>query len=341
VPYSMVVSCNSVHILLTMAALNNLDVLGANIQNTFLTAPNKEKCWMIAGPEFGPEEGKSFLMVKALHGLKSASFSFRLYMAEKLSLMGFESSMADPDIWLYVASKSNGRKYYEYIMMYIDDILVLSHNAHVIMNEIKTTFKFKNNKVVPLDYNLGAKLQKKPINGIECWNVTSQDYIKTAVKNIEDALKKKGNKIPTTNVNTPMNIAYSQKMYITAELNNEDTTYFQEWIGVLQWATEIGQVYVLLEVLLLSQYQASPCKEHLDHLLHIFGFLKQHPKLACYLSPELPNLNYVDFQTKQEDFTEIYWDAKELLPHCTPKPRGHCFEITTYVDASHAANKVT
>jgi hypothetical protein len=44
-------------ILLTLAALNDLDVLvGADVQNAFLTAPSKEKCWMIAGLEFGPEE---------------------------------------------------------------------------------------------------------------------------------------------------------------------------------------------------------------------------------------------------------------------------------------------
>eukprot|EP00978_Attheya_sp_CCMP212_P028576 scaffold99084_cov45-Attheya_sp.AAC.1 len=38
--------------------LNDLDILGADVQNAFLTAPNKEKVWIWAGPgEFGPEEG--------------------------------------------------------------------------------------------------------------------------------------------------------------------------------------------------------------------------------------------------------------------------------------------
>jgi hypothetical protein len=86
------VSRDSVRILLTIAALNELDILGADVQNTFLTAPNKEKYWMIARPEFGPEEGKTFLVVKVLYGLKLASFSFRAYMAEKLFNMGFQST---------------------------------------------------------------------------------------------------------------------------------------------------------------------------------------------------------------------------------------------------------
>ncbi len=110
VTYSTVVSRDSVRILLTVAALNELEVLGADVQNAFLTAPNKEKCWMIAGPEFGSEEGKTFLVVKALYGLKSASFSFRAYMAEKLTEMGFLSMMADPDVWLRAAVKGDGEE---------------------------------------------------------------------------------------------------------------------------------------------------------------------------------------------------------------------------------------
>ncbi|KAI2513325.1 Reverse transcriptase (RNA-dependent DNA polymerase) [Fragilaria crotonensis] len=42
VTYSTVVSRDSVRILLTIAALNDLNVLGADVQNAFLTAPNKE-----------------------------------------------------------------------------------------------------------------------------------------------------------------------------------------------------------------------------------------------------------------------------------------------------------
>ena len=61
VPYNTVVSRDSVRIFLLIAALHELDVLSADVQNAFLTAPNKEKCWMKAGPEFGLEEGNRFL----------------------------------------------------------------------------------------------------------------------------------------------------------------------------------------------------------------------------------------------------------------------------------------
>jgi hypothetical protein len=138
-----------------------------------------------------------------------------------------------------------------------------------------------------------------------------------------------------------MNITYSPELDVTTELNEEDTTYFQELIGVLRWATEIGRVDILLEVSLLSQYQASPREGHLDQLLHIFSFLKKYPKLTLYMSPELPRIDYGDFRTNKEDFSEIYRDAEELLPHRMPLPRGRSVTTTAFVDASHAANTVT
>jgi hypothetical protein len=341
VTYSTVVSRDSVRILLTIAALNDLDILGADVQNAFLTAPNKEKCWMIAGPEFGSEEGKTFLVVKALYGLKSASFSFRSYMAEKLTSMGFQSSMADPDVWLRAATKADGESYYEYVLMYVDDILSISCDARSILEEIQGTFKFKNGKIETPEFYLGAKLQKKPINGIHCWTIMSQDYVKAAVKNVEETIKKSGRRLPTSNIDTPMNITFSPELDVTEELNEEDTTYFQELIGVLRWATEIGRVDILLEVSLLSQYQASPREGHLEQALHIFAFLKKHPKLTLYMSPELPRIEYGDFRANREDFTEIYRDAEELLPHRMPVPRGRSITLTAFVDASHAANTVT
>ena len=57
--------------------------------------------------------------------------------------------------------------------------------------------------------------------------------------------------------------------------------------------------------------------------------------------PELPRIDYGKFQTRKEDFAEIYRMAEEPLPHKMPSPRGRAFTMTAFVDASHAANKIT
>ena len=53
VTYSSVVSRDSVRIVLMIAALNDLDIEGADIENAYLTAPCRERVWMRGGIEFG------------------------------------------------------------------------------------------------------------------------------------------------------------------------------------------------------------------------------------------------------------------------------------------------
>lgn len=62
VTYSTVVSRDSARMLILVAALNDLHVQGTGRQNVYLTAPNREKLWMWAGPEFGELEGKCFIV---------------------------------------------------------------------------------------------------------------------------------------------------------------------------------------------------------------------------------------------------------------------------------------
>ena len=63
VTYSSVVSRDSVRICLLIAALNDLDVVCGDIQNVYLTATNRERCWMWAGPEFESDQGKPYIVV--------------------------------------------------------------------------------------------------------------------------------------------------------------------------------------------------------------------------------------------------------------------------------------
>jgi len=120
--FSSVVSRDSVRIFFLLAALNDLDVLSADIQNAYLTAPlTREKYYIKAGPEFGSDEGRIAKVVRALYGLKSAGQSFRLYLASTLKDLGFKSCRADPDVWLRPQRKADGTKYYEYMLCYVDD----------------------------------------------------------------------------------------------------------------------------------------------------------------------------------------------------------------------------
>ena len=92
---------------------------------------------------------------------------------------------------------------------------------------------------------------------------------------------------------------------------------------------------------LLSQYQASPRKGHIEQVLRIFAFLDKHPKLILYMDPSLPNLDYQIFTTDATEFKEYYRGGKEEMPHRIPRPRGVAVRTTVFIDSSHGDNKVT
>ena len=82
--YASAVSRDSVIISLTIAALNDLEVMACNIQNAYLTAKCRKKIWKPAGPEFGSESDEIMVVVQALYGLKSYGAAFKSLLAERL-----------------------------------------------------------------------------------------------------------------------------------------------------------------------------------------------------------------------------------------------------------------
>ena len=112
-------------------------MLAADIGNAYLNAPAREKVYTTAGAEFGAEfEGRPVLIVQALYGLKSSGAAWRAHLANTLFTLGFRSSLADADVYYRPAPKTTGFKYYEYILAYVDDILLLSEKPDIIMKSL-------------------------------------------------------------------------------------------------------------------------------------------------------------------------------------------------------------
>lgn len=88
IAHSSVVSCDSVCIALTMAALNSLDTLACNTQNVHSMADCREKVHTVAGPEFASEQGSVMLVEKVLCGLKLSGAAFRSHLAKAIWDLG-------------------------------------------------------------------------------------------------------------------------------------------------------------------------------------------------------------------------------------------------------------
>ena len=291
VTYSSVVSRDSVRICLLIAALNGLEVMCADIENAYLSAPPREKCWTIADKEFGNDEENAFIIVRALYGLKSSGAAFRSHLAPCLDEIGFRPSITDADVWMRMNVKPDGEAYYEYILVYVDDLMAISHGAGKCLGDLKQFIKFKNDKIEEPSMYLGATLEKKSINGHQSWTISSKDYVKNALLHVEQIIFEKRKMKFYSRAVTPMQQSFIPELDNSAELDAENITLYQEMIGILRWAIELGRVDIHHKMSILSAYQASPREGHFEQLVHIFSFLKRKPKLALYFDPQLPNID--------------------------------------------------
>jgi len=276
--YSSVVSRESIRIAFLLAALNDLDIFAADVGNAYLNAPCREKIWTRAGKEFGSDEGSVMIIVRALYGLKSSGAAWRATFAQKLMEMGYVSSKADPDVWLRAAVKPNGHRYYEMLLVYVDDILCISHNPRATMSQIQELYRLKDDLVGPPKRYLGANIAKYQLpDGSEAWSASARDYVMTAVRNLEETLSRDPISSKLRNrVDRPLPISYRPEVDVSPLLGQDMVTRFQTCLGVLRWIVELGRLDILLEVSMLSAHNAMPREGHLEAVYHIFAYLKGH-----------------------------------------------------------------
>ena len=182
------------------------------------------------------------IVVRALYGLRSSGAAFRASLAEVLYGLGYVPSKADPDVYLRPAIKSDGFKYYEYVLCYVDDVLCISDNPMETMEGIQKKFKLKDDKIEPPDMYLGAGLtMMHNESNLECWAMSSDQYCAADVANVTESLNKKGLRLPSKCV-TPLANGYRPEVDTIPELKADDLQYYQELIGVLRWAIEISRL---------------------------------------------------------------------------------------------------
>jgi Reverse transcriptase (RNA-dependent DNA polymerase) len=334
--YSSVVSRDSVRIAFLIAALNDLDILSADVQNAYLNAPTKERVYCIAGLEFGSANvGRPVLIVRALYGLKSSGARWRDHMAATLRDAGFKSCQADPDMWMRPQTKPNGDRYYEYVLCYVDDLLVLSHDPQSIMNVLSKKYTLKEGSVKEPDMYLGAEIRKWQIGDDPKtrWAISSDMYVKQAIADVETELALAGEML-VGKVSTPISPGYRPEIDSTPELNEKQASYYQGLIGVLRWICELGRIDIIVETSLMSRFLANPRQGHLDQVLHIFAYLKKYNKSALVMDETVPEIN--DTRFNKVDWTEFYPGAAEAIPPDAPESRGKSITMTCFVDADHA-----
>ena len=258
--------------------------------------------------------------------------------------IGFVSCPADPDVWMRPNKKSDGSKYWEYVLLYVDDTLCVSHQAeHTIRNDLGKYFELKKQSVGPPKIYLGGHCRKVTLDtGVEAWGFGSSQYVRSAVKNVESYLATQTKYSMSKKAETPLTSSYRPELDISPELGSIEASYFMSLIGILRWIVELGRVDVCLEVSMMSSHMAMPREGHLNEVLHIFSYLRKYHNAEMVFDPSDPDIDeskYEKMDWASSEFGHI--EGKEELPSNMPEPRGLGFVLRAKVDADHASDTTT
>jgi hypothetical protein len=338
ITYASVVSRESVRIAFLIAALNGLDVLSGDVQGAYLNAPCREKVYTVCGPEFGIYCGRIAVIRLALYGLKSSGFAWRSHLAETLRGYDFTMCYADNDVWMRPAEKADGTKYYEYVLVYTDDILVLSMNPKDILAYLDQHYLIKPDSIGPPTRYLGSRIGKFTIEGddVPKWTMSAEDYVKNQIKELEKWLQENDMKLKTR-ASSVLPSNYRPELDNSSLCDAELIHIYQQKIGVLRWAVELGQINITAEVSMLAAYCAAPRIGHFNAMLHMFAFLKLHPRCRLVFDDSYVPIDPVP----QEDFSEFYPNAMEEIPPNAPEARGKMVQVIAFSDSDHAGDLLT
>jgi hypothetical protein len=81
-------------------------------------------------------------------------------LSQTIQDLKYHRCKADQDVWMRAAAKPDGFECYEYVLIFVDDILHLSHNPDDTMKTLAKLYELKEDSVgVPEQY-LGANVGK-------------------------------------------------------------------------------------------------------------------------------------------------------------------------------------
>lgn len=351
--YASVVSRDSVRLAFLLASLNNQDILTGDIGNAYLNAPTLEKVYYRAGLEWGEQmQGAICVIVRALYGLKSSAKAWRSHLCNTLKTMGFEHSLADNDVWLRKSTNSDGSNaHYSYILVYVDDILIVAHKPEGFMNMLSKHYYVKESSIGPPNLYLGTKYKKvMDRSGRQCWSSSTDLYVKEATSIVFDRMHAMGLKFVKKHKSPEhpfSNEAYRPEMDVSDLCDANEHQFYQQVVGIARWMIEIGRIDISYEVSIMSRYLACPRKGQLIQMLHMFQYLHCNQGMDLIYDPTKINVNentilpHLQATHKAQELKALYPDAIDFVPTNAPEPLGQSVQINAFVDADLAGELTT
>ena len=146
------------------------------------------------------------------------------------------------------------------------------------MDDLVLTYDLEEGLVGAQTIYLGAEIKKYQVgNGKEHYSMSSTQYVKNGLKNVEQLLNDNGQQLRVTKMSgkQPLPRSYMPELEQSYELGTELMLQYLQLIRILRWAVELGRIDIFCEVAMMLQYSASPIIGHLEGLYHIFWVFEE------------------------------------------------------------------
>ncbi|KAL0413268.1 UNVERIFIED_CONTAM: Retrovirus-related Pol polyprotein from transposon RE1 [Sesamum radiatum] len=150
----------SIRILLSIAAWYNYEIWQMDVKTAFLNGFVEEKIFMDQSEGYSAvgEEQKVWLLQKSIYGLKQASRSWNTRFDEVIRGYDFSKNDYDPCVYKKISGSSVA-----YLVLYVDDILLIGNDVGDIKAWLSTQFSMKD--MGEASYILDIKIYRDNLGG--------------------------------------------------------------------------------------------------------------------------------------------------------------------------------
>jgi Reverse transcriptase (RNA-dependent DNA polymerase) len=249
----------------------------------------------------------------ALYGLRSSGLSWHQRFADLLQLQDFVPCKAENEIWM---RPNNG--VYEYVAVYVDDLLFAAKDPSSIINSTEEHHDFKLKGTGPLQYHLGCDYFHDN-TGTLCFG--PRKYIEKMIEQYERMFGCKPKEFTS-----PLEKADHPEIYTSKALD-------QAGIKVYQSMISLGQFDIKTATMTMSRYRTAPRKGHLERLKQMYDYLRRFKSAAVQVRVEEPDFSKLPVQ--EFDWADtVYGKVREEIAKEIPEPLGNPVVSVTYADAN-------
>lgn len=256
----------SVRILLSIAAAEDLELLHFDIRTAFLHGIVEEDIYM-SQPE-GFEKGDLVCKLnKCIYGLKQASYAWNKHFSDFLNLFGLMQLKKDNCVFVNKSGKVD-----LIIALYVDDGLVVARDRNLLAQVISyLRSKFDISIMDPKCF-VGIQIYRDRAN--RKMLINQEYYIKKVVDRFGMAEAK--------TASTPLDV--NQKLNLNGCPDNEEhgvvRVPYKEAIGSLLYTAQATRPDISFAVSFLARFSEKPKLAHWNAVKRVIRYLKEQPDLG-------------------------------------------------------------